>query len=119
MFCLGLIGLTPQQNIFDEEETFNGDKRLWKKRVGNNLVWCNLLSHLLELPLQNIQLKTCIGNPASEALQKQSPCEQPSVTDLTGQVPLAGTNPPASECREIPGRWVQNSKDAWVCSLSQ
>jgi hypothetical protein len=28
MFCLGLIGLTPQQNIFDEEETFDGDKHL-------------------------------------------------------------------------------------------
>jgi hypothetical protein len=28
MFCLGLIGLTPQQNIFDEEETFDEDKHL-------------------------------------------------------------------------------------------
>jgi hypothetical protein len=39
MFCLGLIGLTPQQNIFDEEETFDEDKHLWTKREGDNLVW--------------------------------------------------------------------------------
>jgi hypothetical protein len=54
MFCLRLIGLTPQQNIFDEEETFDGDKTPVHKKRGQQSGLCNLLSHLLELPLQNI-----------------------------------------------------------------